>query len=302
MAHGADSAKSIMYALVANSSIAVAKGGAAFVTGSGSMLAESIHSVADAGNQALLLLGLKRAKKPPTPDFPLGYGKATYFWSFIVAVILFSVGGLFSLYEGTHKLSSTEPLSYPWVAVGILIFSIVAEGLSMWGCVKEVNKVRGDRSYWRWFRESRQSELLVVFGEDLAALLGLVFALGAVVLTMVTGNPIYDAIGSLAIGCLLVGVAILIGIEVKGLLMGQSAEPATERAIRAFIEDRPEVAELLNLLTMQLGNDIMIAVKARMAPFESAKAMVAGINQCEAALKEAFPGIMWCFFEPDIRD
>ncbi|MBE9502957.1 MAG: cation diffusion facilitator family transporter, partial [Proteobacteria bacterium] len=159
MSHGSDSLKSILYALVANATIAVAKFVAAIFTGSGAMMAEAIHSLADSGNQLLLILGLKHAKKPPTPDYPLGYGKAIYFWSFIVAIILFTLGGVYSVYEGIHKLKHPEPLASPMIAIGVLIFAIIAEGFSMWGCLREVNKVRRGRSLRRWFRESRQSDL-----------------------------------------------------------------------------------------------------------------------------------------------
>ena len=178
-----------MFALFANSAIAVAKGVAAFFTGSGAMLAEAIHSVADAGNQLLLILGLRQTRKAPTDDHPLGFGKSIYFWSFLVAVILFSLGGMFSLYEGVHKLLHPEPLSYPWVAIGVLLFAIVAEAISLWGCMREVNKERYGRSIVQWFKHSRSSALIVVFGEDIAALLGLVFALLAILATFITGNP-----------------------------------------------------------------------------------------------------------------
>src|SRR5687768_1792163 len=178
MAGKADSVRTILFALAANLAIAAAKTAAAIFTGSSSMLAEAIHSYADAGNQGLLLWGMKQAKRPPTPDYPLGWGKAVFFWSFIVALVLFSLGGLFSLYEGWHKLHSAEALAYPWLAVGILVFGIAAETVSLRACLHEVGKVRNGRALWRWFRESRQSELVVILGEDLAALIGLVLALG----------------------------------------------------------------------------------------------------------------------------
>lgn len=299
MSHGADSVKSILFALGANFSIAIAKFIAAALTASGAMLAEAIHSLADTGNQLLLLLGLKRAKRPPTPDYPLGFGKAIYFWSFLVALILFSIGGLFSVYEGVHKLQHPEPVKSPWIAIGVLVFAIAAEAVSMWGCLREVNKVRAGRSLWRWFRESRQSELLVIFGEDLAALLGLVFALVAVSLTMLSGNPVYDAVGTVGIGVLLIVIAVLIGVEVKSLLIGQGVEPLTDREMREFLSARQEVAELLNLLTMQLGDRVMVALKARMAPAASADAMIDAINLVEADFRRQFPQVMWLFFEPD---
>jgi cation diffusion facilitator family transporter len=169
MSGPANSLKSILFALVANFAIAVAKTAGAVYTGSSSMLAEAIHSYADCGNQALLIWGLKEAKRAATADHPLGFGKAIYFWSFIVALMLFSMGGLFSIYEGAHKLGSSEPVRNPWVAVAILVFGIAAESVSLWGCLREINKTRGTQSLWRWFRGSRQSELLVVLGEDLAA-------------------------------------------------------------------------------------------------------------------------------------
>src|SRR5690349_6217890 len=224
-----DSLKTIFYALGANFAIFVSKSVAAFLTGSGAMTAEAVHSLADCGNQLLLLLGLRGAKAPPSPDYPLGRGKEIYFWSFLVALLLFSVGGAFSIYEGMHKLHDPEPLKWPWIAVGVLTFGIIAESFSMWGCLTEVNKARGTRSLWRWFRDSRQSELIVIFGEDLAALLGLVIAFTAILLTMWTKNPMFDAVGSIAIGALLIVVAVFIAIEIKALLIGQSAEPYVKK-------------------------------------------------------------------------
>lgn len=302
MSHGADSIKSILFALGANLAIFVAKLIAAVVTGSGSMMAESIHSLADSGNQLLLLLGIRRAKRPPSPDYPLGYGKAIYFWSFIVALILFSMGGLYSIYEGIHKMKHHEPLTYPYVAIGVLLFSIIAESVSMWGCLREVNKERRGRSLKQWFLETRQSELMVVFGEDLAALLGLSFAFMAITMTIITGNPVYDAMGSILIGVLLVVIAFLIGVQIKALLIGQSVEPEQRDKMLAFFEEREEIDHVFNLLTLQLGNDVMVAVKARMAKMDSAGSLVEAINRCEAAFKQAFPQVLWSFFEPDLED
>jgi cation diffusion facilitator family transporter len=297
----ADSLRTILYALGANLAIAAAKTAAAVFTGSSSMLAEAIHSYADAGNQGLLLLGLKRARQPPSPDYPLGYGKAIFFWSFIVALVLFSLGGLFSLYEGWHKLHATEPLSYAWVAVGILVFGIAAETVSLRACLQEVAKVRRGRSLWRWFRESRQSELVVILGEDLAALLGLLLALAAILLTIYTGDPVWDALGSMAIGAVLIVVAIGIAVEIKGLLIGQSIDPAAEREMRAFLEQHPGVKRVLRLLTLQLGTSVMVAVKVQMEARDAAR-MVAAINGAEKALRGEFPEIQWLFFEPDVLD
>ncbi|WP_077731066.1 cation diffusion facilitator family transporter [Methylocaldum sp. 14B] len=302
MSHQADSLKSIFFALGANAAIAVAKLFAAMHTGSNSMLAEAIHSFADCGNQGLLILGLKRAKRPPSPDFPLGHGKAIYFWSFIVALILFSMGGLFSIYEGIHKLEAHEGLESPWLAVGILVFSIAMESVSLYGCLREVNKARGNRGLWRWFRDTRQSELIVVLGEDVAALAGLVFALIAVGLAMATGDPVYDAAGSIAIGGLLVLVAVGIGAEVSELLIGQSVEPEIKQAIHNHLDKCEEVAQIFNLITLQLGSDVMVAVKAKMRRVAEMNEMIADINRCEAGLKTAFPQVKWVFFEPDAAD
>jgi cation diffusion facilitator family transporter len=302
MAGHANSVKPIFYALGANFAIFVAKLGAAIVTGSSAMLAEAVHSLADCGNQGLLLIGVKQSKRPPSPDYPLGYGKAIYFWSFLVALVLFSMGGAFSLYEGWHKLHEPTPVTAPWIAVGVLVFGIVAEGFSMWGCLREVNKARGTRSLWRWFRDSRQSELIVIFGEDLAALFGLVFALIAVVLTVITGNPLFDALGTLAIGSLLVVVAVFIAIEVKALLIGQSADPRQHAEIEQFLADRPEIANVLNLITLQLGADVMVAVKARLHVDAAKPDMAASINRVEVAHRTQFPYVRWSFFEPDTTD
>jgi len=302
MSAQADSLKSILFALGANFAIAVAKTAGAIFTGSSSMLAESIHSYADCGNQALLIWGLKEAKTAPTADHPLGFGKAIYFWSFIVALMLFSMGGLFSIYEGVHKLHDTEPVQYAWVAVAILSFSIAAEGASLWGCLREIDKDRGSQTLWQWFRSSRQSELLVVLGEDIAALGGLVLALAFILLSMITGNPMWDAIGSITIGVLLVVVAVLVGVEVKALLVGQSAPPEVVAAMRAHLESQPEVKTVFNLLTQQLGSEVMVAVKAQMAPQPTDVALIDAINRVESRLREGFPQVRWIFFEPDVKD
>ena len=302
MAGQADSLKSILFALFANSAIALAKGVAAAMTGSGAMLAEAIHSVADSGNQLLLILGLRQTKKAPTSDHPLGFGKSIYFWSFLVAVIMFSVGGMFSLYEGVHKLLHPTPLSYPWIAIAVLVFAIVAESISLWGCLREVNKERYGRSIFQWFRNSRSSALIVVFGEDIAALLGLVFALAAIIATYLTGNPMWDAIGTVSIGVLLIVVAFFVAVEVKDLLIGQSIEPTVLEEMKRYLDQSPEVDRVYNLITMQFGPDAMVAVKARMAPTGSEIDLIAAINKVERAFRSEFPSVAWLFFEPDVKD
>jgi cation diffusion facilitator family transporter len=299
---GADSARAVFYALGANAAIAVAKYAAAAVTGSGSMAAEAVHSTADCGNQLLLLLGLKRSKRAPDREHPLGFGKETYFWSFIVAIMLFSMGGLFSLYEGVHKLFALEPLSHPFIALGVLAFSIAMESASMAGALREVRKLRGDASLWSWFRSTRNSELAVVFAEDLAALVGLALAFVAVLAAWLLDDPLYDALGSLAIGALLVVVAFAVGAQVKQLLVGQGVEAPVRAAMVAHLEADPAVASVLELLTLHMGPEVMVAVKARMREHASQAALVDAINDAEASFKARFPQARWIFFEPDVRD
>ncbi|MDR1074844.1 MAG: cation diffusion facilitator family transporter [Xanthomonadaceae bacterium] len=300
MAGNGDSTRAIFFALGANFAIAVAKGVAAVITGSGAMLAETVHSLADCGNQLLLLLGVRQARKPVSPEFPLGHGRAIYFWSFLVAVMLFSVGGMFSVYEGVHKLRKPEPLSQWWWAAGVLVFAIIAEGISMCACLREVRKARGGRSLWEWFRQSRQAELVVIFGEDLAALLGLLFALAAVLLSVVTGSPVWDAIGTIGIGVLLIVIAVLVAIEVKAMLIGQSVDPELEKRILEYLRNRPEIARLIHVITLQQGNDIVVSVQAVMSQTRDVPALLADINRVEDELKAGFPAVRWTFFEPDI--
>jgi cation diffusion facilitator family transporter len=302
MAGQGDSIRAIFFALGANFAIFLIKGAAAVITGSGAMLAETVHSLADCANQGLLLVGLKQSRNPASADYPLGYGKAIYFWSFLVAVMLFSVGGMFSLYEGIHKLRHPEPIEQWWWAMGVLVISIIAESVSMRACLTEVNKARGSRSLLRWFRESRQAELIVIFGEDLAALLGLMFALLAIALAVATGDPTWDAIGTLAIGTLLIVVAVFVAIEVKAMLIGQSADPEVHAALAEFLAERPEIARVFKLITLQLGNDLMVAVKAQLRRSGTDVSTEECINIIEAALKRRFPQVRWSFFEPDITD
>jgi cation diffusion facilitator family transporter len=297
---GKGAVRAILYALCANAGIAAAKGGAAFWTGSGAMLAETLHSIADCANQGLLLLGMKRSQRPASAEHPLGYGRATYFWSMIVALMLFSVGGLYALYEGIERLLHPTPLKDPWIAVGILAFSVALEAGSLWGALKIIREQRGSRTFWEWFRITRQSELMVIAGEDIAALLGLVFALAAVLVAIATGNPLFDALGSLAIGTLLIVVAIVIMREIKGMIVGESADPLVHAAIEQFVAARPEVEAVLNLITLQWGERVVVAAKVRMREPASAAHLVEQVNACEAALRQRFPEVSWIFFEPDV--
>ncbi len=210
-------ARAILYAFLANFGIAIAKTWAAMVTGSGSMLAEAIHSYADTGNQVLLYLGLTQSKRPPDKEHPLGYGKLSYFWSFIVAILLFSLGGLFSIYEGLHKLQHPEELSNLWIAISVLVLAMFLEGGSLLGALREIRKVRGKRPFREWLKHTRNSELVVVLGEDIGAQLGLMFALFFLVLAFITGNPMYDALGSVCIGVILIVISVFVGLRIRSL-------------------------------------------------------------------------------------
>ena len=295
----ADTSKAVVYALGANFAIAITKYVPAANTGSGSMFAEAVHSTADCGNQLLLLLGLKLSRRPPTPDYPMGFGKETYFWSSVVAIMLFTVGGMFSIYEGWHKLNEPEPLDKPFIALGVLAFGLVAESFSMFGALREVNKLRRGASLWRWFRQSRNSELVVIFGEDLAALAGLALAFVAVLATWLTGNPLWDALGGIAIGVLLVIVAVAVAVEVKAMLIGQGVEPAVRAEMIEFLSAQPAVEKVLDLITLHFGGDVMVAVKAKLRPQGDLDALVDAINAIEGAFKGRFPETQWIFFEPD---
>lgn len=299
--HGSP-AKAIYFAFGANFGVAIIKSVAAFITGSSSLLAEAIHSFADTGNQVLLLIGLKRSRLPATTEHPLGYGKASYFWSFMVAIILFSVGGLFSVYEGWHKLHSPAPVENLSVALIVLLLSILLEGISLYGCVREVNKMRGGLSIWQWLHRSRNAELVVVFGEDSAALLGLGLAFAFVLTAGITGDGTYDAYGSICIGLLLIVVAVFVSLRVKSLLLGRSADPDLVEAIEEAIAGDDDIHEVYNVLTLQMGPQVMLAAKIRMREGLEITAACKKINRLEVRLKERFPEIGWCFVEPDVAD
>ena len=297
------STKAILYALGANFGIAVAKFGAAWWTNSGSMLAEAIHSTADCVNQLLLLLGMKEARRPATPDHPLGHHRVTYFWSMIVALLLFFMGGAFSVYEGVERLRHPHAMDNGGIAMAVLAVAVLLESFSLWGALREIRKESGGKTFLRWFRESRQPELMVVAGEDIAALAGLVLAFIAVAATVVTGNPLWDALGTLCIGVVLMLVAVVVMIEVKALIIGESASPELRVEIEAFVAAQPEVEQVLNIITLAWGNKTVIAVKARMTDMEriSGLAMVHAINAVEERMQQRWPQAAWVFFEPDIR-
>ncbi len=295
-------ARAILYAFLANFAIAIAKSWAAWLTGSGSMLAESIHSYADTGNQVLLYLGLTQSQRPPDAEHPLGYGKLSYFWSFIVALLLFSMGGLFSIYEGMHKLNHPEGLSQIWIAILVLILAMVLEGFSLLGALREIRHVRGERPFREWFKHTRNSELVVVLGEDIGALIGLILALGFLVLAAVTGDPIYDAIGSICIGVVLLFISIFIASRVRSLLLGRSADPEIQEAINAIIMSQEDIEFVFNTITIQFGPDTMLAAKIKLRAGIDIETAVKSINALERELKERIPNLKWSFIEPDVDD
>lgn len=294
--------RAILYAFIANFGIAIAKTWAAWITGSGSMLAEAIHSYADTGNQVLLYLGLKQSQRPPDKEHPLGYGKLSYFWSFIVAILLFSMGGLFSIYEGYHKLLHPEPLSQVWIAIVVLVLAILLEGSSLFGALREIRKIRGDRPFGEWLKHTRNSELVVVLGEDVGAQLGLVIALCFLITAMLTGNPMFDALGSICIGVVLIVISIFVAWRIKSLLVGKSADPEIQEAIDSIICEQEGIECVFNMITIQYGPDTMLAVKVKMRGDLNINDAVANINALERKLKERIPKLKWCFVEPDIAD
>jgi cation diffusion facilitator family transporter len=295
-------ARAILYAFVANFGIAIAKSWAAWLTGSGSMLAEAIHSYADTGNQVLLYLGLKQSQRPADAEHPLGYGKLSYFWSFIVALLLFSMGGLFSIYEGLHKFNHPEALSKVWIAIVVLVMAILLEGGSLLGCLREIRKVRGERPFTEWFKHTRNSELVVVLGEDIGAQVGLLLALAFLITAAITGNPVYDAIGSMCIGVVLIVISIFVAWRIKSLLVGRSADPEIQEAIEAIIVEHDCIEHVFNTITIQFGPDTMLAVKIKMREGLDIDTAVENINALERKLKERIPNLRWCFVEPDVRD
>ncbi len=302
MAGNSASFKAILYAFFANLGLAIAKTAASIYTGSGSMMAEAIHSYADCTNQLLLFLGLKQSQKPATKEHPLGFGKATYFWSFIVAIMLFSMGGLYSVYEGVHKLDHHEPITMAWVALLVLGVGIVLEGFSLVGALKEIKKLRGEEPFWKWFSETRNAELVVILGEDAAATLGLAIAFIFVSLAAITGNSMYDAIGSICIGIILLFVSVFIALRVMKLILGRSVEPELEALLNSIIDNDDSIEKILNTMTMHFGPDVMLAAKVKMKAGLSIEETVKQINELEEEIERQAPMVKWTFVEPDIKD
>ncbi len=296
----ADSTRAVALALVANGGIALSKFGVYLLTGSSSLLTEAIHSTADCANQVLLFIGMRRGAKPAGPTHPLGYGQAAFVASFLVALLLFTIGGLYSLVEGLHKIRHPEQPHHLVWAVALLIFALGLEGWSLRGALRAAASERRGRSLFRYMRQSSRTELVVVLAEDLAALVGLVLALGAVLLTMATGNGVWDGVGSVAIGLLLIAVAAFVGAEVTSLLMNEAPPLALRAAIRAAVDEDPAVEHVLNLVAVIVGSErLMVALQVQFRDQPSGTALVAAINALERRLHQQFPQIQHLFVEPD---
>ena len=299
-------AKAIVAALLANVGIAVTKFVAFLLTGSSSMLAESVHSLADSGNQTLLLIGGKKSRRAATPAHPFGFGRERYVYAFVVSIVLFSAGGLFALYEAFHKFQHPEPITgrWWWVPLVVLIIAMAMEGFSLHTAVTESNQVRGDRSWIGFIRTAKAPELPVVLLEDAAALLGLVFALFAVGMTLVTGNGLWDALGTAMIGTLLVLVAVVLAVEMKSLLVGEAATGDQERAIKAALEGDHEspVERVIHLRTLHLGpEELLVCAKLAVGRADFAYQVAAAIDGAEQRAREAVPGLsLVIYLEPDI--
>ncbi len=296
-----DSTGHIIQSLAINVTIAIVKGIAAFFTGSGSMLAEAIHSSADCANQLLLLVGVKQGKRAPDASHPLGYGRAVYFWSFMVALLLFSGGGVFSIYEGVHKIIHPEPVERVWLGVGILLISLVLEGGATISNMREINRRRGQLTFGEYLRDTKDSDLIVVFGENSAAVLGLGLAIVALLSSWFTGDGHWDGYGSVAIGLVLVGVAIFLAREVQSLLIGEAADSAIAETINVIVRDAPEYRRVLHLITVQQGpGEVIVAVKLAFQEGVSGADVCVLIDAFEAKLRAVRPDVRWCFVEPDI--
>ncbi len=293
--------KAIVAAFLANTGIAVTKFIAFVFSGSSAMLAESVHSVADAGNQLLLLLGGRRARRAADAKHPFGYGRERYVFAFVVSIILFSIGGVFSLYEGIDKLRHPHPLEVPWLPIVVLLIAIVLESFSLRTAVIESNHVRGKESWIQFVRHAKQPELPVVLLEDIAALLGLVFALTGVSLTIVTGDATWDGIGTIAIGVLLVAVAVILGIETKSLLVGEGANRADIDKITAAFNASKRVEALIHMKTLYLGPDeLLVAAKVAFPKATTVAGVARAINEVEAEIRAAVPVARVVYIEPDI--
>lgn len=302
MSHGG-SLKVILGSLAANLGIAASKGAAAFITGSGAMLAESIHSLADCTNQILLLVGAKQAEKAPDETHPLGYGRAAYFWSFLVALMIFAGGGVVSIYEGLHKINHPDPVEHVVVGYAVLGFSFVLEFAAMLQCIKALNAQRGSVPFWKFLRQTTDVDVVVLFTENFAAVIGLLFAIIALALASATGDARYDGAGSVVIGVLLVLVAFFLAREVKSLLDGERADPAIEAAIREEAAADKRLGKVVRVITLQQGpSQVMVAAKITPDEGITSRELIDAINAFEDRVRARRPEVKWQFIEPDVKD
>ncbi|MDG9724897.1 MULTISPECIES: cation diffusion facilitator family transporter [unclassified Streptomyces] len=293
--------KAIVAALFANLSIAVAKFVAFIFSGSSSMLAESVHSLADSGNQGLLLLGGKRAEREATPQHPFGYGRERYIYAFLVSIVLFSVGGMFALYEGYEKIKHPHEIEHWYWPVGVLVFAIIAETFSFRTAIKESNALRGKKSWKEFVRHAKAPELPVVLLEDLGALVGLILALGGVGMALLTGDGVWDGIGTLCIGVLLILIALVLAVETKSLLLGEAAGPEAAQRIEAAIVAGDTVTGVIHMRTLHLGpEELLVAAKIAVRHDGTATEIASAIDTAEARIREAVPIARVIYLEPDI--
>ncbi|MFF0608250.1 cation diffusion facilitator family transporter [Nocardia tengchongensis] len=293
--------KAILAALSANAGIAVAKFVGAAITGSASMLAEAVHSVADTSNQGLLLLGQRRAEQEADELHPFGYGRNRYFYSFVVALVIFALGSVYAIYEGIHKIQHPEELSNPIVAIVILGLAIALEGFSFITAMRESKPLKGDASWWRFIRNSRNPELPVVLLEDSGALIGLVLAFAAISLTMITGEPIWDGVGTLSIGILLGVIAVILIIEMQSLLIGEGATPEEDAAIRTALVDDRCIDKVIHLRTQYLGpEEMLVAAKVSIVPGLEISDIATAIDEAEARVRTQVPAARVIYLEPDL--
>jgi cation diffusion facilitator family transporter len=297
----AGSTRAIVAALAANAGIAVAKFVGFLITGSSSMLAESVHSLADTSNQGLLLFGQRAARKQADELHPFGYGRSRYFYSFVVALVLFTLGSVFALYEGYHKISHPQELTSPVVAIAILVVAIGLESFSFRTAMVESRPLKGAGSWWRFIRTSRNPELPVVLLEDTGALIGLAFALAGVGLSMLTGDPVWDGVGTVAIGVLLGAIAVILMVEMHSLLIGEGATSQEDGAIRAALEQTPNVDRLIHIRTQYLGPDeMLVGAKIALAADTDLATVATTIDAAEAAVRAAVPAAKVIYLEPDL--
>ena len=291
----------IFSAFAANLGVAAIKSGAAFWTGSGSMLAEAIHSFADCGNQVLLFIGMKRSEKEATRKHPMGFGRESYIWSMMVAFMLFSVGGIFSVYEGWQRYTHPHTVENIGIAIFVSMIAMGLEYFSLKRALAAIQQEKGEHSLWQWLKETQSSELIVVLGEDVTALAGLGIAIVMLGFTMATGNTAYDAVGSILIGTLLITVAIVIGTVVHSLLLGEAAEKISD-SIHEYLENQPCVIRVLNVWAIKHGKNVIVAIKAELQPDMTVLRAVDEINAMERQIKQSHSRVKWIFFEIDNTD